>query len=517
MKNILINLLNKKKLKIISSSISILLLFFSLSIMAQNKGEFTVFNYENGQKSSEGWIRDGKPDGYWKTYYENGLLKSEGKRKNFLLDSTWVFYNDSSQISLIINYKEGKKNGLRTQFTKDGKIEELFVDDVKNGLTKYYYKSGNLKKTIPFKEGLEDGIGYIFSDLDGRIIQVISYEKGFTRSIDRINYLDNKNKKHGLWRWFYPQEETNYEIPLVRKFEGKYKNGKRNGYFKTFDKNGNLTLTEKYENDVLIENPEELVTLDIKKEYYPDGKVKIEAGFKNGKAEGWRKEFDQEGKVEKAMIFSKGHKIAEGKLNPEGFKTGYWKHYYLDGKIKSEGTYKNGKKVKLWKYYHPNGQLEQKGSYTDYGREDKQWVWYYEDGQLHREEFYYNGLQDGHSVEYYPNGEIISEGDYVEGKKNGQWTLDYGDHSEKGNYLDDNRKGKWVYYYPNNQIHFEGEFLDDLPVGYHKWYWPNGLTKKEGKYSMGLKTGRWTKYNPDGSIFIVIYYKNGKEIKVEDY
>ena len=39
------------------------------------KNAYQKFTYPNGKPSSEGIIRDGKPDGYWKSYYEDGKLK----------------------------------------------------------------------------------------------------------------------------------------------------------------------------------------------------------------------------------------------------------------------------------------------------------------------------------------------------------------------------------------------------------------------------------------------------------
>ena len=44
--------------------------FFSFS-QADVKDGYTYFYYPNGQISSEGLLRDGKPDGYWKTFYVN--------------------------------------------------------------------------------------------------------------------------------------------------------------------------------------------------------------------------------------------------------------------------------------------------------------------------------------------------------------------------------------------------------------------------------------------------------------
>ena len=73
-------------------------------------------NTPNGKVSSEGMIRDGKPDGYWKSYYEDGKIKSEGNRKNFVLDSTWKFYNDKGLMYLVYTYKNGKKYGDKITF-----------------------------------------------------------------------------------------------------------------------------------------------------------------------------------------------------------------------------------------------------------------------------------------------------------------------------------------------------------------------------------------------------------------
>ena len=50
---------------------------------------YNVFYYPNGQKSSEGMLKDGQPEGWWKSYNEQGVLVSEGNRKDHLLDSVW--------------------------------------------------------------------------------------------------------------------------------------------------------------------------------------------------------------------------------------------------------------------------------------------------------------------------------------------------------------------------------------------------------------------------------------------
>ena len=90
---------------------------------------YQVFYYPNGNKSSEGTMRNGKPDGYWKTYNEAGKLVSEGNRKDFELDSAWKFFDENGKIALEIKYLKGKKEGIRKTYREDEIIEEMFKND----------------------------------------------------------------------------------------------------------------------------------------------------------------------------------------------------------------------------------------------------------------------------------------------------------------------------------------------------------------------------------------------------
>ena len=89
--------------------ISVLIAAVSISIVtiAQENGEikngYQIFKYPNGAVSSEGIMKDGKPEGFWKSYYVTGIKKSEGKRTNFLLDSIWIFYDQAGDTTEKIN------------------------------------------------------------------------------------------------------------------------------------------------------------------------------------------------------------------------------------------------------------------------------------------------------------------------------------------------------------------------------------------------------------------------------
>lgn len=484
-------------------------LWASLGFAQQNKinpDGYNTFFYDNGQISSEGTMVSGLPDGYWKTYYENGKLKSEGNRKNFQLDSVWKFYDENEKLILEITYRNDKKNGIRRTFQENEIIEENFMNDLKQGNTLYYYPDGKIKKRVPFVNGIEDGMAYEY-DQDGIIITLIEYKKGFIVNRDKINRKDRNNLKQGKWVYFYDSGRI--------RMEGVYRDDMKNGYFKQYDREGNLVVVEKYIDDNLQENVAELVELDVRTDYYPSGKIKTVASYKDGVPEGIRREYSEDGRILMAYTFRDGQITGQGIMTEQGIKQGPWKEYYSDGKLKAEGDYSEGKKVGGWKYYYPDGTLEQEGYYNAEGLLDALWKWYYPSGTLLREEQYLNGLADGSSVEYDENGKIVTSGEYIEDKEEGKWFYNIDGAIEEGTYRNGLRNGPWSSYYQDGQLRFSGDFIDDNPNGKHISYWGNGKLKEEGRYVMGLKEGDWLKYDPDGTLFIVISYEKGIETKYD--
>jgi len=473
---------------------------------------YQVFYHANGQKASEGMMRNGKPDGYWKTYNETGMLVSEGNRKNYELDSTWKFYDDKGKIGLEISYLKGKKEGIRKTYREDEIIEENFKNDLKEGMTVYYFPDGKIKKEVNFHNGLEEGLSKEF-DTDGRIITLETYKSGFITERELINRYDNNGKKHGVWKYFYADGKIQRE--------GTYKHGLENGYFKEYDKDGNLITTAKYVEGNKLEDVAELVKLDLRKDYYPDGKVKIAATYnKQGQPEGVRREYAPDGTIEKSYIFRNGIMIGEGIVTEKGERDGFWKEYYDDGRLRAEGKYSKDIKEGPWKYYHPNGIIEQEGTYYK-GKPEGDWFWYYAGGEILREEQYYNGFPDGQMTEYDEAGNVITKGKFIEGNEDGEWYYRIGDNETEGSYSDGMRTGEWKYYdIPEGMgkqkiLRFEGRFIEDNPHGKHTYYWDNGNRKEEGEYVMGRKEGDWIYFNYDGTPFIIVSYKNGAEIRYD--
>lgn len=463
---------------------------------------YNVFYHENGQKSSEGIMQNGKPIGYWKTYYKTGVLKSEGNRENFQLDSIWKFYNETGELILEINYERGKKNGNRITYSEDEIIEEHFVDDTKQGMARYYYPNGKLKKTIYYKNGLAEGYSKVYGN-NGRVLTLFEYKKGYIVSRERINRYDRKNRKNGRWKWFFSEGSL--------KKEGVYSNGLKDGYFKHYDEKGNLSKVEKFVNGELQEDAREVINLEVVTDYYPDGSIKTVGTYENGIPEGIRREYDKNGTIIKSYVFHSGQMTGEGIIKKDGKKQGSWISYYKDGNIKAKGIYYDNVKTGKWTYYYPNGQVEQTGKYTENGRPDGEWIWYYRSGKVLREENYFNGLKEGLMTEYSENGKSIIQGEYISGTKNGFWFYNYGDHREEGYYSNDLRSGEWQYFYPDSTLHFKGSYIDGNPNGRHIFFWDNGNKKMQGNYLMGRRHKQWIKYNKDGEPYMIITYQNGVE------
>ncbi|MFO8055522.1 MAG: hypothetical protein R6U19_10225 [Bacteroidales bacterium] len=466
---------------------------------------YEKFLYDNGQISSEGILREGKPDGYWKTYYKDGTIKSEGNRKNFKLDSTWKFYNSDGEINMIINYREGLKNGKRITYSEEEIIMEHFKDGIKDGWTKVFYPDSTVKREVYFDNGKKDGYEKEY-DEQGNIIALNEYDQGFLVNREFINRRDNQGRKQGPWKTFYPDGSL--------KTSGVYLEGEKHGVFREYDKKGNLLNIEKYDKGKKETRDKSVAEYEIKRNYYSSGQVKTEAAFLDGEMDGVRREYDKEGNITESYIMDRGNMVAKGIVDKSGMKQGAWEKYYRSGRLKAKGRYKDDIKVGEWIYYFENGQVEQKGRYNEEGKAEGEWKWYYSNGQLRKQEELNNGVADGMYKEYTLEGELWAKGKYDNGVPEGEWYLSHRGIKENGKYKNGVRQGVWEHY-EDGVLVYKGRFEDGLPDGRHVSYYPNGNLKKEGEYNMGEKHGEWRSYTKDGQLFLVVTYRFGKEVKYD--
>lgn len=183
-------------------------------------------------------------------------------------------------------------------------------------------------------------------------------------------------------------------------------------------------------------------------------------------------------------------------------RTGVWKKYYDNQKIRYEGQFKNGKEIGVFKFYDDsssqqptiikkysektdsvavefyltNGTLQSKGFFIDKNRVGK-WLYFFKDEKIMSEEFYQLGKLEGKLVNYYPNGKATEITHYKNGLKHGI--------SQK---------------FSNDGILIEEvTYENNLLNGAAKFFELNGNLREKGIYKDGKKLGKWEFYI-DGEI-----------------
>jgi len=476
---------------------------------------YNVFHYPGGQKESEGLLIDGKPDGIWKSYFVSGIKKSEGKRTNHLVDSLWYFYNEFGDSIEKISYVLGKRNGYSFKFG---------YKDKKNADNHFITLSKEL-----FVNDLREGKSYYYDDA-GKLREIISFKNGkkngislqygkdslviayrlFVNDVLVENERLNRRDKNNLKQGVWKEFYPDGRL----KVEAYYRNDTLDGLYKEFSEKGVLVSSLVYRNGLIKEhNASDTLSIEIRNKYDDKGNLIFSGPFRKNVPIGIHRDFE-DGKVVRGKLYDdNGILLGEGITDLEGKKSGNWKFYFFSGELKSKGNYFNNQKTGKWTFFFPNGKVVQNGEYKN-DLPEGHWTWYYKNGQLWREEDYLAGKEDGHEVEYDETGVIITEGDYVEGEKEGKWSYKVGDHKEEGNYITGLRDGVWKYFFENGNVEFEGNYVQGNPDGKHVYYFDSGELREECYYSMGLKEKNWKKYDKLGNILITITYRDDQEYRI---
>lgn len=196
-------------------------------------------------------------------------------------------------------------------------------------------------------------------------------------------------------------------------------------------------------------------------------------------------------------------------FNKNKKRTGVWKKYYSNNRIRYIGQFENGKEVGTFKYfdittskyptiikvfsstsdsasvkyYTLKGKLRSEGMMLGRKRVGN-WTYYFPNGKLFSEEFYKDGKLEGNLKNYYKNGKVLEHTEYIDGKKSG-FSKKYSDTGvliEEVNYRNDKLNGLGRYYELNGDLKEEGQYVDGKRYG--KWEFYIGgkkVTEKERK------------------------------------
>ncbi|NME35109.1 MULTISPECIES: toxin-antitoxin system YwqK family antitoxin [Fusobacterium] len=216
-------------------------------------------------------------------------------------------------------------------------------------------------QSINFKWCDEEGkvfSGRIKSGSDS-YLNIYSYKDG---ELDGLNVIYYKNKIKEIGHW---------------------KEGKQNGLFQMYTKDGILVDNANFKNgerDGLTE------------QYYSaTGKLRIVANFKNGVLDGKYKAYYPSGALQGEVFYT------NGEMNGE------IKEYYENGNLRLVGNYKKSLENGEWKFYLEKGNLQSIVNYKD-GEMNGLKEDYYDNGKVWTRSEFKNNIQEGIYEVYYKDG-----------------------------------------------------------------------------------------------------------------
>jgi antitoxin component YwqK of YwqJK toxin-antitoxin module len=380
--------------------------------LGNKKGDKRVgkwrFYATNSVMIAEGaYDENGVKKGVWKYYYNNGTLKSiedestgevhsyspEGELrfhyfvKDGQANSEVKIFDPCGQVREKLMYQMGKRSGPGTAYYTNGKIEATytFKDDVFDGEYVSYYPDGTLKSKSVYKAGKLHG-PYAEYYINGAPQASGNYENG---------------EAAGTWEYFYMNGR------LERK--GTFTAGLAQGTWLYYDVRGNLTEERPFDDKGELHG---------ENNFYADGRLYATQTYNHGVLTGIVY-FDSEGEE----LARSGD--PSGTFNVRGF--------FRDGRLRFEGSYREGKQDGTWKYYYRSGALAKEYTQVS-GKTEGKLTEYYPSGKVKYEQHFQNGEAHGYSVEYYKNGQPKEAGWYQKGEREQQWLSWYRDGTLKSDY-----------------------------------------------------------------------------------
>jgi len=184
---------------------------------------------------------------------------------------------------------------------------------------------------------------------------------------NKVNQVDNKGRKQGVWKKIYQNGTTAYEC--------KFKDDKPVGEYKRYHENGQVNALMMYDNK----------------------------GYASAKI------FDEDGNL-----------VAEGFYSGKD-KDSTWKYYTIKKQLMAQESYKKGKKHGYSIVYGFDGNVYTHTRFID-GLENGIRKKYFPGAILKTEEKVTDGKLNGYCIIYNEDGTLAIKGNYKDNLKHGVWT-----------------------------------------------------------------------------------------------
>ena len=285
-------------------------------------------------------------------------------------------------------------------------------------------------------------------------------------------------------------------------------------------------------------------------EYYKNGQIKVQGNNKDGKRDGEFKAFLRNGKSA-GSVFYKDGKIIKSTLvnsmkdnasfslttdinynlnsneiitdefpngllkqyfiyNKNGLLDGESREYYEEGDIKSISHFKNDIPDGVFISYYQNGNIENKYAYVN-GQANGECFSYYENGKLEERYFLKNGEIDGEAFAYYPSGKLEVKDFFKDGKKEGESIFyhENGNIKQKSTFKNGKREGDLFIYFPSGKLRQTEKYINGKIEGEVIEYYESGTIKEKAYFINDKQEKEHFFYDEKGNLIKTDIYKNG--------
>lgn len=206
-------------------------------------------------------------------------------------------------------------------------------------------------------------------------------------------------------------------------------------------------------------------------------------------------------------------------LSKFGEKNGEYKEWYVNGQLKKDEKYKDGKMIGEYKHYFKNGQLEKEGIIDDYYK-----VYF------HHGELLVDAKMNGECIDYWAprGGQTVPIVMSVYNRKDGKIHGLYKEYSHDGSgrlvieamHVDGKLCGFYKTYHDDGSISQEaicidGNILERFRFVFHgerKFYHQNGQILKHENWCNGKLHGIERRWNEDGTLYLEVVNEHGERV-----
>jgi hypothetical protein len=112
---------------------------------------------DDGGKTAEGALKDGKEEGYWVEWYDNGIKSMEGTYRGGLEVGNWKYWHETGKLKSEGAYSNGVAIGRWKTFFEDGtpETEGVYINGKMDGDWKVYTQETGTFQIVKYKDDEE--------------------------------------------------------------------------------------------------------------------------------------------------------------------------------------------------------------------------------------------------------------------------------------------------------------------------------------------------------------------------